>query len=473
MVKRVRDIRSDLDRWNQVPFPNPLSQYLEYIYAADQGADTFTLAMWSTVDGIRTPVVLEASLSEICESCRISVESLRQNAALRILDSTEDPNLEFDSKTLEPWNEPSNLPTVMTELQQQFFVDFVRQWQPWFDGVNTWRWGSCAFKALTIAILRLASWDFEVSSSVIDILLSTSHFPDPVWKFPKEEQYWFHGFFVMLQPDLESPQAFHAAVAGVKVFIDNSGGTPRGVRSILISPRHVAFVQISGTNIKCSEIMPLLTNSSGSASSPGFRVLAQVLSTDCWKPTLAHRESWGSPLSLEALSRVFHSAEPRDKVALAQASFQAEQIYYNSIPQFEKLSMQKLFLSITCCGKRPGLEESGVRCIKCRAWQHRYCVGLEFPPPDNSFICAICRENPGFTGLDLLGIDRHSLHHRRKDFIVQIDGSTKCLRNQAWKPGYFPRRARNGLSEALKINFSIRFNGTFTALAYGIEDVSH
>lgn len=196
----------------------------------------------------------------------------------------------------------------------------------------------------------------------------------------------------MLQPDLESRQMLHTAIAEAKAFIGSSSRIPHKVRSILISPRHVVFVELFQHTVACSEVLPLLTDCSATQCSRGFSVLAQVLTSDCWKKTWAHREKWPSPLQPEIFSEVLHRWEPRDAVSFAQASFEAERWYYASVPQFRDVSVQSLDMSISCCGDRTGLEDSGVHCSRCRAWQHQKCIGLETLPSDNSFICASCLE---------------------------------------------------------------------------------
>lgn len=114
-----------------------------------------------------------------------------------------------------------DLPTAMIELQQQFFLDFIFLWRSWIGDPITWHYGSRVFNAFNRAILRLASWDFVVSYDC-DVALPINHSSIPSWQFPEEERYWFHGFLIILQPDLTSPQLLRTAIAGVKAFIDSS-----------------------------------------------------------------------------------------------------------------------------------------------------------------------------------------------------------------------------------------------------------
>ncbi|KAJ5589362.1 hypothetical protein N7537_012040 [Penicillium hordei] len=328
-----------------------------------------------------------------------------------------------------------------------------------------------------VAILRLTSWDFEVSYDC-NVELPINHSSIPNWQFPEEERYWFHGFLIMLQPDLESPQLLRTVIAGAKAFIDSSSRIPHKVQSILISPRHVAFVELSQHNTACSEVLPLLTDSSATQCSPGFRVLAQVLSSNCWKMTWANREKWPFSMPSEVLLGILHSSEPRDALSFAQASFEAERWYYASVPQFRDVSVQSLDLSIPCCGDRTGLEDSGVHCSRCGTWQHQMCIGLEILPSNDSFTCAACLEKgPKATRLIAGGINRLGGRAERRTCAIKIDGSAKSLRVRLSQPAHLRPELRligdlihnipNGL-----IDFTIRFNGVFAGLAYGVDDMA-
>lgn len=81
----------------------------------------------------------------------------------------------------------------------------------------TWYYESRVFNGFSIAILRLASWDFEVSSDD-DVPIPFDSSSIRGWRIPEESRYWFHCFLVMLEPDLET--SLHNAVARVKAFIE-------------------------------------------------------------------------------------------------------------------------------------------------------------------------------------------------------------------------------------------------------------
>ncbi|KAJ5355925.1 Zinc finger FYVE/PHD-type [Penicillium concentricum] len=474
-VKEIHDKTINLKRWERVPFPSPLDHYFDFVYTIDQDAGTFIISKW-TDDGIRTPLAYEARLADICDNSSISIESLRESPLPSILDSGKDRDPGFDSVSLKPLNIQTSLPTAMLELQQQFFLDFVYLWRTWIDDPITWHYGSRVFKAFSRAILCLASWDFEVSYNC-DVPLPVNHSSIPRWQFPEEESYWFHEFLIMLQPDLESRQMLLTAIAGAKALIRSSSRTTHKARSILISPRHIAFVEIFEDTVACSKVLPLLADSSASKCSPGFRVLAQALSTDCWKETWAHREKWPYHIPPEILSEILHSSEPRDAVSFAQASFEAERSYYASVPQFKHVSVHSLYLSIPCCGDRTGLEDLGVYCSKCRIWQHQKCIGLETLPSENSFTCATClKEDQKKTQLTPGGINRLDGRLGRKARAITIDGSMKDLRVRLSKPAHLRLELRN-IGDLIHrfpkglVDFTIRFNGDFTGLAYGLDDI--
>lgn len=474
-VKQILDKTIDLEQWEKVPFPSPLPRYFDFVYTIDQDAGTFILSQWSD-EGNRMPLAFKASLVDLCETSSISVESLRQLPFPSIPNYGKDQDLEFDSVSLEPLNIQTALPTAMLELQHQFFLDFTFLWRSWIDDPITWHYGSRVFNAFSRAILRLASWDFEVSYDC-DVPLPIDHSSIPSWQFPEEELYWFHGFLIILGPDLESHQMLRTAIARAKAFIGGFARTTHKVRSILISPRHIVFVELLQDAVACSEVLPLMTDRSASQCSPGFRVLAQALSTDCWKETWVHREKWPYPMPPEILSEILHTSEPRDAVSFAQASFEAERAYYASVPQFKHASVQRLDLSVPCCGDRTGLDGVGLHCRRCHAWQHRKCIGLETLVPDNSFICGSClKGDPKATQLTAGGIGRLNGRTKRRTCAITIDGSAKALRVRLSQPAHLRPELRligdliHQVPKGL-IDFTIRFNGGFSGLAYGLDDI--
>lgn len=272
----------------------------------------------------------------------------------------------------------------------------------------TWYYGSRVFNAFSSAILRLASWDFEISSDT-DVPLPICHSSIPGWQFPEDNRYWFHGFLIMLKPDLESPELLRTAVGEAKGFINSSNRIPRRARAIFISPNHVAFADLSKDTISCSVPLPLLIDSAATECSPGFRLLAQVLSSSSSGTIYDDREKWDFTLPPEVMSQVLHSSEPRDAVSFAQASFKVQRWYYASVPQLSDVSIPSLDISIPCCGNRTGLEDSGLKCRRCFRWQHQACLGLE-SPPEGPFTCSAClEEKPESNCLTVGGIHRRAM----------------------------------------------------------------
>lgn len=163
IVKQIHNKTINLEWWDQVPFPSPLVSYFDYVYTIDQDAGTFFLSKWSEVDGALTPLTLQCSLAEICETSCISDEALRQCFRPIGSDLEKDSDQPLETGSLEPLEIQTPLPTAIMELQQQFFLDFVFLWRSWIDDPMTWNYGSHVFNAFIKAILCLASWDFELS----------------------------------------------------------------------------------------------------------------------------------------------------------------------------------------------------------------------------------------------------------------------------------------------------------------------
>lgn len=86
-------------------------------------------------------------------------------------------------------------PPPLNELQQRLFTDFVFQWRFYIDDHSIWEYPSPLFNTLAIAILRLASWDFEVLRDGNEVGLPVNSQSVPCWKRPKTETFWFHGFW--------------------------------------------------------------------------------------------------------------------------------------------------------------------------------------------------------------------------------------------------------------------------------------
>lgn len=180
-------------------------------------------------------------------------------------------------------------PTPMNELQERFLTDFVFLWRSYIDDPLAWTYSSKNFRVFSIAFLRLAAWDFEVSLS------SNTYIPmyiasTPRWHHPSKDIYWFHGFLVVLQEDIKSEAMVKRALMRGKLFVGDKHGN-RTIHLILISPRQVAFVQLSVDVLRVSKRMALLSNHSAKQCSPDFRALTRILTSDCWR-SYPRQERW-------------------------------------------------------------------------------------------------------------------------------------------------------------------------------------
>ncbi|KAJ5771166.1 uncharacterized protein N7511_003217 [Penicillium nucicola] len=366
------------------------------------------------------------------------------------------------------------IPTPMNELQERFFTDLVFLWRFYVDDPSTWRYESPVFRVLCVAFLRLAAWDFEVSFDYnVDLPISFASIP--IWSYPDADVYWFHGYLVVLQDDLESNAMINEAVSKAKSYIGNSRLSHDDVGLIVISPRHLVFVELSHEVVRASRSLILLSNNSATQCSSGFRALARVLTSNCWKKSHAHREKWPVNIPPEIVEMILHELEPRDAVAFSQASLIAEQCYYASESQFENIDVQTFKSSIPCCGKRTGLETHGICCSKCHAWQHLDCVGLESKSSVYRYVCSDCQEKAGIA-LDPGGINRFSRRKVREGCQVRDEGLIKSLQLRLSKPSHLRPDLQflgNLFSVAPSlIQYTILFNHSFSGLAYGMEDSS-
>ncbi|KAE8332496.1 hypothetical protein BDV39DRAFT_216604 [Aspergillus sergii] len=305
------------------------------------------------------------------------------------------------------------IPTAMNELQERIFTDFFFRWNRYLDP-SDWRYTNRDFKSLSMALLRFAAWDFEVT------LGTRTHMGKAIleqWQYPKTEVFWFHRFLIVIQEDIRP----------ARIYLDHNGTNGHVPRLILLSPTHVAFVELRKDGDWCSKSLLLVTSSSAAWCSPGFRALSRVLSSNYQSPigdTAAQFEKWRVALPSEILHMILNLCEPRDVVSFAQASVAVKKCYYTSIPQFKDLAVREYVLSIPCCGKPAGLDVRGLFCAECYAWQHLACVGLLHWPPDVQYIYSKCqKEEPNYR-LVLL----NSRQYRWRDWPVHIGNSAMSLR---------------------------------------------
>ncbi|KAJ6186120.1 hypothetical protein N7519_007421 [Penicillium mononematosum] len=381
-------------------------------------------------------------------------------------------NNKAQAKQFETFEIDFGIPTPMNELQGRFFTDLVFIWRFYVDDPSTWRYDSPVFRVLSIAFLRLAAWDFEVSFDY-NVELPISFASIPRWSYPDADVYWFHGYLVVLQDDVESNAMINGAVSKAESYIGDSLLRHDNVRLIVISPRHVAFVELSHEVVLASRNLISLSNHSATRCSSGFRALARVLTSNCWKKPCAYREKWPVNMPPEIVRMILHELEPRDAVAFSQASFTAEQCYYASESQFKNIDVRSFKSSIHCCGKRTGLETHGICCSKCQAWQHLECVGLKNYSSGYQYVCTGCQERACMV-LDPGGINGFSRRKIREGCEVSVGGSVKSLQLRLSKPSHLRPELRflgNLVSVPPSlIQYTILFNHSFSGLAYGLED---
>lgn len=179
---------------------------------------------------------------------------------------------------------------------------------------------STLFRRLCNAFLRLAAWDFEISSQheVVKLPLGAESFPG--WDGPPTEVYWFHGYLVVLCEDLGTSSSISAAVSRAEEFVGHLEVRGKEVNCILISLTDIAFVQVLADNTQCSAVFPLLSNSSATECSAGFRILTYFLTSLCAKEgegNLMGGEVSSIALPTEVLGMVLNDVAAYDIVSFA------------------------------------------------------------------------------------------------------------------------------------------------------------
>ncbi|KAJ5739566.1 hypothetical protein N7533_012350 [Penicillium manginii] len=335
----------NLQRWEPVPFPSPMHSSLDWIYTVDIDAGTLTISSMSEWRGLLAPSPsLPLDLAEIYETYSIDGWTVRKPRYMFGEDIRE--SNEAQAKQFETFEMDLGIPSPMNELQGRFFTDLVFVWRFWIDDPSTWRYNSPVFRVLCAAFLRLAAWDFEVSfdSRCSEVELPIDATSIPLWSYPDTDIYWFHGYLVVLQENLQSDAMINKAISKAKSYIGTLDTRPRHgkTRLICISLRQVVFVELSQEAALASKSLVLLSSSSATQCSPGFRALARVLTSNCWKPH-AYREKWPVNMPPEIIEMIFSKMEPGDAVAFSQAFSVAEQCYYASEFQFKNIDRRMEF----------------------------------------------------------------------------------------------------------------------------------
>ncbi|KAG4440822.1 hypothetical protein IFR05_003694 [Cadophora sp. M221] len=256
------------------------------------------------------------------------------------------------------------------------------KWRSFIDDFTIWKSHSSPHelsRRLVIAFLRLAAWDFTISSdneclnTIAPKLPLRAHF-FPAWGSPGEDIYWFHEFVEVVYSDLRlaigEERWISSVVERVGKFVNLGVGrdldglerSGKDVDVILISVTDVAFVHCDGQGVCVSDVLPLVANSSATECSAGFRILAYILTARRRLRVVGRGRGRGGQLDgcsfsdressilntlpTGILTMVHDAVEPHDLVSFEKASFEVEKWYYTSssasIAQLPGLAVQHL-----------------------------------------------------------------------------------------------------------------------------------
>ncbi|KAE8351230.1 hypothetical protein BDV28DRAFT_162499 [Aspergillus coremiiformis] len=479
----IRSILSNTDiyTWQLVPFPTPLHMNLDYVYNIDQDTGFLTITQWDeVVEPLdRSLLIRRVKLTDVLDTPLSALNFVFQFENVEQgLDPTSDSLSDDQDEAwiFEPLEIGLEPPTPLNELQFLIFTHLVFTWRFYFDDILAWKYPSRLFNTLAFGLLRIAAWDFEVllkndTDEARGIFSSI-----PRWKAPAEDIFWFHGYLVVFCSPIETETTICRTVLRAKDYLSESNQLGAVIHTILISIQHVVLVEISNHRVSCSPPVPLVTNTSAIECSPGFRILAYMLSSYSWKGSLASREHWRVTLPPEIFDMMLKCLSPRDIVSFAQASFAVERWYYSSIPQLGGLTVQSFDLSVPCCGKRDSQLLDGIHCSICYAWYHVNCIGpdLNLDVQVNKFLCFACQLKKTCTSLQFGGIHQvYRLKQGIQQCMVATRRNVKVLRlrvNQPTcrlRPDLFLNSFRPVDPEL--INYTIYFGGVFSGLCYGLD----
>ena len=489
-MKNFQDGITNLDRAVLIPFQLPLRQNLDYVYTLDLDSAHLTVSFWYREEGDEDPGVLlsmrRLGLDSIYKSSDLSIRALLQDGSNPLLDISAGRGMSQTEMEHEPWEIMTGQPSSLNELQCRMFMDFVYQWRFFIDDHTIWQYpSSTLFRRLCIAFLRLAAWDFEIStdSKIAKLPLGAESFPG--WDSPPTEVYWFHGSLVVLCEDLDTPLSISVAVSRARQLIGRLEGRGNKVNCILLSLVDIAFIQVLADKIQCSRIFPLLTRSSATECSAGFRVLSCFLTAPCVKRgenNLSAREVSSVAVPTEVLRMVLNTVTPYDIVSFAQASFLVEEWYYSSLPQLPNIAIYCLDVAIPCCGRRKiSRGKEGVRCSRCYVWRHLECLDPSERPQEEWYICSKCRfsiEQAGARPRLMPGaIGRTNRRENRPDGCrVMVWKQEKVLQLRISAPAFMRPELRlkdHDLSSTQpnQTDYVVLFNRSWSGLAFGLDDV--
>ncbi|PYH56552.1 uncharacterized protein BO96DRAFT_392863 [Aspergillus niger CBS 101883] len=364
-IKQLCDQPDNLDEWEEAPFPAPLSSDSSFVYTVDIDAGTLGVTYFKMV-GTRAQSQTDwYDLRTVCEASSLSsVKCCEKPQPLPTQLPGKIGNDELAQLTLEPLHLVLDFPLPLNELQARLYIHFLCVWRWHFIDPSTWRYDSPAMNYFCIAILRLAAWDLEVC--------------------PEGNIYWFRGFLIVLHDNLEDQSMVRSAVRKAQQYLERTTNQRRHTRLIIMSTCHIVFAEIADDTVRASSPSMLLSTMSGVQQSAGFRALCVILTSNCWPERMTSREEWKLPWEIILL--ILSNLDRRTVDALAHASTPVRMRCYprtfqsQDIPQLANVGVMNYPLLIHCCGKRSGLEESGVMCSVCYSWQHTDCINLNALP---------------------------------------------------------------------------------------------
>ncbi|KAJ5113014.1 hypothetical protein N7456_001548 [Penicillium angulare] len=315
------------------------------------------------MDGALYPRSQRATLASIRETSLQPIDTLLN---VQVEESThhECPPTGLNNETdvqrlLNAFEIKPSTPARLNELQFQLFTDFVFTWRFHFDALSTLERSFALFATLAIGILRIAAWDFEVRNADTEELPILFH-SLPSWKTPTGEVFWFHKYLVVC---CNTDEIGSSVSKKTKEFASRRKSHTSATHGIAITIRHIALFEISDDNILISPPVPLVTNTSSLDCSPGFRILAYIFTLNGRRGHSANeREKWGATMPPELFDMILKVQTPKSLIAMAQASFRAEEWYYSSIPQMDGFKLRNLALSIPCCAQRDVMGVDGIYC---------------------------------------------------------------------------------------------------------------
>lgn len=134
-IKHLCDKPDNLEGWEPVPFSSPIHSNLDYIYTVNIDAGTFTISLWSELDGLLAPSAVQIDLTNIHKISSINYHLMRKPQY--ILSEYICESKQAQTKQFETFEIDFGIPTPMNELQGRFFTDLVFIWRFYINDPST------------------------------------------------------------------------------------------------------------------------------------------------------------------------------------------------------------------------------------------------------------------------------------------------------------------------------------------------